>query len=425
MQKQLNDLQSSVVHAFPGIGKFTTETVKSYDEAGWLSKMYTTIVIHRDQGLTKLIKFLSPSLISRFKQRNFSDIDLSKIKLYPFKELIRIFSSGNLSLTMSDKIWEWSEYGFDQWVAGKLDLDVKIVHAYEHSALAIFERAEELGVFKVLEQTSKYHGSSNCLIEEQFEKFPELKTSYINRISGNLLLKRNARKSREHDLSDLVVCNSSFTRKTLIEGGINEDKIIVVPLAFPPPSEYIQGTIENEKIRFLYAGSINVNKGSHILINVWRKHFANNPNISLTLVGNNMLPDSYLSNLPPNVKVMNYVHQSVLYKLYDESNVFVFPTLADGFGMVITEAMARGLPVIASRNSAGPDLIKHQQDGLLIDAGNAEDLFNQINWCITNKQEIQQLGKGAHEKAKSWQWDDYRKALSKQIGEEWAKKNNC
>ncbi|RDC56212.1 glycosyltransferase [Pedobacter chinensis] len=415
MIKDEQNLKSAVLHSFPGIGKFTSETIKAYDEAGWLAQMFTTIIIHENSKWVKIIRLLAPKIIYKFKNRNFSEISSKKIKLYPYKEIIRLFAVRYLSLTTTDKIWEWAELSFDKWVASKLSKKIKIIHSYEHAAMYTFERAKKLGIFRILEQTSRHYGAVNTLIDQQFEKYPNLRSAYIKRLTGRHLLRRNARKKKEHDLADLIICNSSFTKGTLVDGNVDERKIIIVPLAFPKPAVQINYPNVIPKIHFLYAGSLSVNKGTHLLIEIWNNHFSDNADLLLTLVGKNLLPDLLTANLPSNVKLIDFVHQSELNKLYDQANVFVFPTLADGFGMVITEAMARGLPVIASRNSAGPDLIKHGHDGLLINAGDDQDLLDKINWCIANKDQLKKMSTNAHNKAKSWQWENYREKLIEKI----------
>ncbi|RZL26906.1 MAG: glycosyltransferase [Pedobacter sp.] len=415
MLKQ-SDLKDRVVHSFPGLGIFTTETIKAYHESDWLVKMFTTIVIHKDKNWVKALKIILPSYIHKFKNRNFNQVPLKKIGIYPYKELIRLFAVRFLSLSTTDRIWEWAELSFDKWAAKQLNPEIRMVHAYEHAALATFKKAEELGVFKVLEQTSQHYTHFEKLIKQQFEKYPELKSAYNERVSGKLILKRNERKKQEYALADLIICNSSFTKKTLITGNVEKSKIIVIPLAFPE-------TVKKRPIKqgniftFLYAGSLSVRKGTHLLLEIWQKNFSSQTNLELILVGKNLLPQSLTSIKSDNIKIIDFVHQTELEKLYDNADVFVFPTLADGFGMVITEAMARGLPVIASDHSAGPDLIEHQKNGLIAKSGDLEDLTKQMNWCIENKSLLPEISNQALIKANTYQWADYRENLIFKISE--------
>ncbi|SFG93165.1 glycosyltransferase family 4 protein [Pedobacter insulae] len=409
-------LNNSVIHSFPGIGIFTTKTITAYQEAGWLNKMLTTIVVNKQKNWVKLVRFLYPSIIYKFKSRNFSEIPVNKQKLYPFKEILRLVAVKFFSLITADKIWEWAELSFDKWAAKQLNSKIKIVHAYEHAALTTFERATQIGIIKILEQTSQHYAFYENLINEQFERYPHLKSTYNERISGDLLLKRNNRKKKEHELADFIICNSTFTKRTLLNASIEEKKIIVIPLAFP--EAVTKSPIRSTEIfTFLYAGSLSIRKGTHLLLEVWEKEFANQTNVKLILVGKNLLPAAVTAIRASNIEIHDFVHQSELEKLYDQANIFVFPTLADGFGMVITEAMARGLPVIASDNSAGPDLIEHEHSGLIIKAGETLDLFEKMKWCIDNKDVLSNMGEKALMRAKVYQWPAYQKKLITELSQ--------
>ncbi len=414
MTKTVN-FKNSVIHSFPGIGEFTSQTIKAYEEAGWLAKMLTTIVIHSDKKWVKVLNKNLPKIGKRFKNRNFQEIPPQKIKLYPYKELFRLFAVRFLSLVSADKIWEWAEISYDKWAARQLNSEIKVIHAYEHAALASFEKASKLGIFKILEQTSQHYNYYEALVKEQFSKYPELKSAYNEHISGSLFVKRKERKRKEHELADLIICNSTFTKKSLVDAKINAEKIVVVPLAFPECVENIGHKKVSGVFTFLYAGSLSVGKGTHLLLDIWRTNFGDNYNLKLVLVGKNLLPDSMIKNLSPNIEMMDYVSHKTLTQLYDRSDAFVFPTLGDGFGMVITEAMARGLPVIASKNSAGPDLITDLHDGLLIDAGSQKDLLTKMIWCIENRSELNTMAERVLQKAQTYQWGDYRKKLIKEI----------
>ena len=98
--------------------------------------------------------------------------------------------------------------------------------------------------------------------------------------------------------------------------------------------------------------------------------------------------------------------------MYAEASVFVLPSLADGFGMVISEAMSRGLPVIATENTGAADVIEPSITGFVIPTGDEEALKSQMRWCVEHSDLLSQIGANAREAAAKWQWSDYRRALS-------------
>ena len=99
------------------------------------------------------------------------------------------------------------------------------------------------------------------------------------------------------------------------------------------------------------------------------------------------------------------------------ADVLLLPTLADGFGMVISEAMSRGLCVITTNNSAGPDIINSYYDGIIISSGSKLELYNSIVYCLKNRNKVREIGENALITANKYQWKDFRKVLSNLVTE--------
>jgi len=90
----------------------------------------------------------------------------------------------------------------------------------------------------------------------------------------------------------------------------------------------------------------------------------------------------------------------------------MFPTLYDGFGMVVTEAWSRGLPVITTEMAGASDLLRPHQNGLLIKAASADAIGSALEWCMTHRGELRAMRKDALATAAAWQWSDYRNTLA-------------
>jgi len=100
-----------------------------------------------------------------------------------------------------------------------------------------------------------------------------------------------------------------------------------------------------------------------------------------------------------------------LFEAFEAADVLMFPTLSDGFGMVVTEAFARGLPVITTDQAGASDLVEHEKNGLIIPAGDPESVRRALNWCLENRERLGEMRCAALASAKGWQWSDYRRAL--------------
>lgn len=104
-----------------------------------------------------------------------------------------------------------------------------------------------------------------------------------------------------------------------------------------------------------------------------------------------------------------------LLKLMSEQDLLVFPSLFEGFGLVITEAMSQGTPVITTERTCGPDLIKNGENGWLIDAGSQEALEAQLEQILTRPELLIKVGKAARETARQRPWKSYSNQLSNTI----------
>ena len=99
-------------------------------------------------------------------------------------------------------------------------------------------------------------------------------------------------------------------------------------------------------------------------------------------------------------------------ELLRQCDVLVFPSLSEGFGLVLLEALASGMPIITTENSAAPDLITNGREGFLLPAGDAETLREALESFTQQTVDIDAMSVAARKCAQSFTWDRY--------GERWA-----
>ena len=119
---------------------------------------------------------------------------------------------------------------------------------------------------------------------------------------------------------------------------------------------------------------------------------------------------SRLSALP-GVEMLGPLSDGAVGALMDRAVALVFPTLAEGFGLVIGEAMASGVPVLTTANTGGPELIEDGQEGWCVAAHAVEPLIERIEWAYQHREALAQMGQGARRRAEQWTWADYRREL--------------
>jgi glycosyltransferase involved in cell wall biosynthesis len=89
-------------------------------------------------------------------------------------------------------------------------------------------------------------------------------------------------------------------------------------------------------------------------------------------------------------------------------DLVALPSIAEGFGLVILEAMACGVPVLCTTSTGGADFIQHRQNGLLIAPGSVATIEHELVWALTHRDELFQIGQAARVEAEKHTWAAYR-----------------
>jgi glycosyltransferase involved in cell wall biosynthesis len=136
----------------------------------------------------------------------------------------------------------------------------------------------------------------------------------------------------------------------------------------------------------------------------------------LDVFGSVALPDSLMKDLPENVVLHGPVARQRVLDEFLRGDLLVFPTMCDGFGLVVLEAMSRGLPVLTTTQAGAGDLVENRVNGLIVEAGNSERLVEALEWATSNREALGKMRAAALETASKNQWKDYGVRLREALG---------
>ncbi|QJD96952.1 glycosyltransferase family 4 protein [Mucilaginibacter robiniae] len=392
-------------------------TAYGLHNAHLLEQFFTAIASFPGDWLDKLSGL--PGL-GEVKRRQYSPEIKSLTRYSPWYELSRL-----LALKLKMKSLVQHETGVfsvdsvyqhhDQWVASKLKsftgkAENTAVYAYEDGARFSFQKAKQLNIPCYYDLPIGYWRAARRLLQAEIEKWPDW-TSTLTGFKDSAT--KLGYKDEELHLADHIFVASSFTAKTLQDFPGKLAPITVVPYGFPPVCEKREYASQHGPLRLLFVGGLSQRKG---IANLFEAVKAFGTHVELTVVGRKASNNCAALDeaLAQHRWIPSLPHAEIL-KLMQTQDVFVFPSLFEGFGLVITEAMSQGTPVITTDRTAGPDVITHAEDGWLVEAGSTEALQQAIEQLLLNRNLIADAGRAAMERARQRPWSVYGQELAARI----------
>ena len=289
-------------------------------------------------------------------------------------------------------------------IARSIPEGADIVNVWSGVAGPSIERAKSIGAISVLERGSAHPNYTAEILEEEFD---------LMGVAGFSSRERSNDMS-EYDQADYVAVPSIFAARTFVERGYQPDKIIKVPYGVDL-QEFPNLTQSETVFRVLHVGAISFQKGVHRLIKAFAE--LKLPNSELCLVGA-VSPEmlAVLKKYEGKFKYLGVLPQSVLYKVYNQSNVFCLNSIQDGFGMVILQAMACGLPLVCSENTGGADVIDDSDCGFVVSVRDEAALKEKILQLYKDREMRQVMGENSFQKVSSrFTWEHYGEKVAKEF----------
>jgi glycosyltransferase involved in cell wall biosynthesis len=293
---------------------------------------------------------------------------------------------------------QWIQFGKDFALAvNKLPKgDHNVFLGYSTASLESLEYEQRLGNLTIVNQLEPGKLEESLVSEEQ-RRWPgwSLKKEDIKHEEYY------RRLEKEWLVSDVIIVNSSFSKSTLLAQGVPGDKIAVVPL--PLPEDEVMTTKKDSLfdggiLNVLWVSNVMLRKGIPYLIEA-AKLLKNDP-VKFTVVGKLNIDLKAIKNVPDNVEFKGRVPYSMLQKIYTESDIFLLPTISEGFARVQLEALACGLPVITTPNCG--EVVSNGHDGFIVPIRDSKAIADAIRQFLDNPSLVQLMSANAKEKVKAF-----------------------
>jgi glycosyltransferase involved in cell wall biosynthesis len=181
-------------------------------------------------------------------------------------------------------------------------------------------------------------------------------------------LRDTVREEAIYAMADAITVPSSFSRRSFIQQGVPAEKIHTIPYGVRLETFSKVADPLADTFNVLFAGHVSLRKGVPYLLQAFQQ--LKHPRKRLRCVGA-IAPEikQLLGRLPnQDVEFPGSVPQAELPRMMSESHVLVLPSIEDGFGLVLSQALACGCPIVASTNTGGDDLITDGVEGFIVPA---------------------------------------------------------
>jgi starch synthase len=277
----------------------------------------------------------------------------------------------------------WQDRGFDRWVGGHLEPG-DFIHGIPGQCLHTFRAAKRAGIRTVLNHATGPVRDWVRIMEPEYDRVGLRLTDHCPYDAAYF-----AREDEEYALSDLHCAASSVVRDQLIARGIEARRVLLAPYGAEPELFFADDSPPPPEFRIIFAGQICLRKGLRVLLDAltlagrkdWRLDFYGGmQSESARDLG------AYKGATP--LRFHGAVSRAALGEALRAGSALVLPSLEEGFGLVVPQALNCGIPAIVSDRVGGKDLVRHRENGSIVPATNAAALAAELEWWAQNPRRI-------------------------------------
>jgi glycosyltransferase involved in cell wall biosynthesis len=277
------------------------------------------------------------------------------------------------------------------WLVSRQLTACDIFHGWTGLSLACLSAARRLGAITIIENPSMHPRAWQSIVLEECERFG-IRPSDCRAVLPTALIRR---MEAEFDQCDFIVVPSAVARDSfsdpkyadkahVIHAGIDHD-------FFKPPD----ARRTEEIFRVCYAGRVELAKGVVYLFEAWKQLAL--PDAELVMIGEvaREMTSLIRDYAMPNVRFAGYLPADQVRDWYRRSDVFAFPSVNEGLARVLLEAMATGLPVVATAASGAEECVTPGKDGTIVPARDPHAMAEALLWHFENRDAIRAMGTAA------------------------------
>jgi len=292
----------------------------------------------------------------------------------------------------SKRMWHAHSVLYDLWASCRLE-PADVFFVWGNDGLRSLRRAKEMGMISVVQRASSHSRFQVELLSEEYASWG---------LPFHIPETSLERADAEFALADYVLIPSGFVRESFLSYNFDGRRLLEAPFGVDTQRFRPVQPKAPHPFRVLCVGQISIRKGIPYLLAAWERlkwHDA-----ELYLVG--AIPRGLAPFLKEQlmtmqgVKLVGYVADPV--SLYQQADVFAFPSIEEGSALVTYEALACGLPVITTANAGS--VVRDGKEGFLVPIRDPDALAERLQRLRTDEELRQAMGRAARRRAEEFTW---------------------
>jgi hypothetical protein len=281
------------------------------------------------------------------------------------------------------------------------------VYTFNSAGLELLRNARRRGLRTVMEQTIAPKKIELELLRAEQAAFPEWQTPRPDEGAAAAFIAREEAEWRE---CDLILCGSDFVRDGIARCGGPAERCVVVPYGVDTTFEVPASRAHEGPLRVLTIGEVGLRKGSPYVLAA-AKRFQGQAHFRM--IGSiNVRPEA-LRQLQQHVEVLGPVPRSTVREHYAWADVFLLPSLCEGSATVTYEALACGVPVIATPNTGS--IVREGVDGFIVPIRDPEAIAAKLELFISQPDLLETMSRNCHEGAREGSLAGYARRLNQAL----------
>lgn len=412
------DFRMGLIASHPTGNANVRQAMLALAEAGLLEGFHSALVLF--PGIWPGGLFRIPGL-SEMRRREYPVQLRGLTRSHPWRELVRLASLrlgwANLvahehGLASTDRVYACIDRSAARAVKRSKPSGV---YSYEDGAVHNFRVAKQIGAKCFYDLPIGYWRAARRILRDEAQRRPQWSSTLSGLQDSEEKL---ARKDEELRLADRILVASTFTKNTLEECPFSLMPVSVIPygaddavggeqISAPPAAGF--------PLRALFVGGLSQRKG---IADLFEAMEMLSPHVELTVVGRK--PAEACAALEGALKKHRWIESLPREQILAEMrahDVLVFPSLFEGFGLVVTEALSQGLPVITTPHTCGPDVLTEGEDGFIIPIRDPRAIAEKLELLHRDRERLAAMSIAARKKAETLTWESYRQGVVEVVRE--------